>query len=67
MKKLLNLFNKWWRVVFYVVGIVFLLLGIVGVVDNTDADIAWLTTCTCIMIPRITDEIFAPFKENNDD
>lgn len=67
MKKLIDVFSKWWRVVLYYVGVVFLLLGIFDIVDSTYADIVWLTMCTCIMIPRITDEVFTPFKENDND
>ena len=70
MKKWINFIVKWfqklWRLVFYIVGMVSLILGVVGVFQGYVALLIFFDCMVIILIPRICDEVFDPLLKKDD-
>ena len=71
MKKCIDFIIKWfqklWRLVFYIVGMVSLILGLVDVLPSNLCLLIFLDCMVVILIPRICDEVFDPLLKKDDE
>jgi hypothetical protein len=70
MKKWINFISEWfqklWRMVLYIGGVVALILEVAGVLHGWASLAIFFDCMIFILMPRICDEVFKPlFKEND--
>ena len=71
MKKWINFIGEWfqklWRLVFYIGGMIGLILDVVGVFHDGIGLLIFLDCMVIILLPRICDEVFDPLLKKNDE
>ena len=72
IKKAVNFISKWfqklWRLVLYIGGMVSLVLGVTGLLHGWVGLVIFFDCMIFILMPRICDEVFDPlFEEDNDE
>lgn len=71
MKKWINFISKWfqklWRLVFYIIGMVSLILEVTDVFPSSFGLLIFLDCMVIILIPRICDEVFDPLLKKDDE
>ena len=70
MKKWIYFISEWfqklWRLVLYIGGMVALILGVIDVISSHSGLLIFFDCMICILLPHINDEVFDPLLKKDD-